>query len=68
MGHDVIYLGQSNPFISLTEVNDKWNSDIYITSTATSLLYNAPEDYLKTLHKGFSDKIILVSALADVAE
>jgi len=69
MGHDVIYLGQSTPFISLTEVNDQWHPDIFVTGTATGLLYNKPEDYLKSLNKGFSDKIILVSGtLADVAE
>jgi DNA-binding transcriptional MerR regulator len=69
MGHDVMYLGQSTPFDTLSEVNKHWNTDYFVTGLQSGLPFIKPEDYLKSLSEKFKKQKILVSgSLADVAE
>jgi DNA-binding transcriptional MerR regulator len=69
MGHDVMYLGQSTPFDTLSEVNEQWHADYFVTGLQSGLPYIKPEDYLKRLSEKFKKQKILVSgSLADIAE
>jgi DNA-binding transcriptional MerR regulator len=66
MGHKVLYMGQSNPLPALAEVNEKWNSDIVVTGTLSSLSISVPKEYLRNLSSTFRSQKILVSGyLAD---
>jgi DNA-binding transcriptional MerR regulator len=66
MGHMVLYLGQTTPFYALTEVNEKWHSDILVTGVLSDLSISEPEEYLKNLSSTFKSQKILVSgSLAD---
>jgi DNA-binding transcriptional MerR regulator len=66
LGHEVLYLGQATPFIALTEVNEKWHSDIIITGVLSYLSLAEPEKYLDDLSSTFKSQKILVSgSLAD---
>jgi DNA-binding transcriptional MerR regulator len=69
MGHDIMYLGQSTPFDTLSEVNDQWHADYFVTSLQSGLPYIKPEDYLESLSEKFSkQKILVAGLLAEVAE
>jgi DNA-binding transcriptional MerR regulator len=69
MGHDVMYLGQSTPFDTLSVVNDNWHADYFVTGLQSGLPFIKPEDYLKSLSEKFNKQKILVSgSLAVVAE
>jgi DNA-binding transcriptional MerR regulator len=61
LGHEVLYLGQTTPFLTLAEVNKKWHSDILITGTLSYLSISEPEEYLKNLSSTFKSQKILVS-------
>jgi len=66
MGHMVLYLGQTTPFSALTEVSEKWHSDILVTGILSDLSISEPEEYLKNLSSTFKSQKILVSgSLAD---
>ena len=66
LGHEVLYLGQATPFFALTEVIEKWHSDILVTGVLTDLAVIEPEEYLKNLSTTFkSQKILLCGSLAD---
>ncbi len=68
-GHEVIYLGQSTPFHAVSEVNDKWHSDIIVTGAMSGLPFKLAGEYLESLSKTFPDQKILVSgSLAEAAE
>jgi MerR family transcriptional regulator, light-induced transcriptional regulator len=60
-GHEVVYLGQSTPFNTLSDVVERWHPDILITGTLTGLPVGRPEDYLVRLSSAFSESKILVS-------
>ncbi len=69
MGHEVIYLGQSTPIDSVSEVNEKWHSDILVTGTASGMPSASPEEYLDELSTAFSkQKILVAGLLADEAD
>jgi DNA-binding transcriptional MerR regulator len=69
MGHEVMYLGQSTPFDTLSEVNKQWHADYLVTGLQSGLPFIKPEDYLKNLSDTFNQHKILVSgSLADVAD
>jgi methanogenic corrinoid protein MtbC1 len=66
LGHEVIYLGQATPFFALTEVSEKWHSDILVTGVLSNLSIPKPEEYLNNLSSTFKSQKILVSgSLAD---
>ncbi len=66
LGHEVLYLGQATPFPALSEVNEKWHSDILVTGTLSDLSISDPQDYLRNLSSTFRTQKILVSgSLAD---
>lgn len=66
LGHEVLYLGQTTPFSALTEVSEKWYSDIFVTGVMSELSVFDPEEYLNNLSTTFKSKKILVSgSLAD---
>jgi methanogenic corrinoid protein MtbC1 len=66
LGHEVLYLGQTTPFLALTEVNQKWHSDILVTGTISNLSISEPEEYLNNLSSVFrSQKILVSGSLAD---
>ena len=65
-GHEVLYLGQATPFLALTEVNEKWHSDILVTGVLSDLSISEPQEYLNNLSSTFKSQKILVSgSLAD---
>jgi len=65
-GHEVLYLGQATPFVALTEVCEKWHSDILVTGGFSEFSVFEPEEYLNMLSTTFKSKKILVSgSLAD---
>jgi len=65
-GHEVLYLGQMTPLAALTEVNEKWHSDILVTGALSYLSISEPQEYLKSLSSTFNSQKILVSgSLAD---
>jgi DNA-binding transcriptional MerR regulator len=69
MGHEVLYLGQATPFSALSEVNEKWHSDILVTGTLSHLSIPEPKEYLKNLSSTFrSQKILVSGSLADEPE
>ena len=66
MGHEVLYLGQATPFSALSEVNEKWHSDILVTGILSDLSVSDPGEYIKNLSSSFKKQKILVSgSLAD---
>ena len=66
LGHEVLYLGQATPFPALTEVDEKWHSDILVTGALSYLSISEPEEYLNNLSSTFKSQKILVSgSLAD---
>jgi DNA-binding transcriptional MerR regulator len=66
LGHEVLYLGQATPFLALSEVNEKWHSDILVTGVLSDLSISEPEEYLNNLSLTFKSQKILVSgSLAD---
>jgi DNA-binding transcriptional MerR regulator len=66
LGHEVLYLGQSTPFLALKEANEKWHSDIIVTGVLSYLSIAEPEKYLNDLSSTFKSQKILVSgSLAD---
>jgi DNA-binding transcriptional MerR regulator len=66
MGHEVLYLGQATPFSALSEVNEKWPSDILVTGTLSYLSIPEPKEYLNNLSSAFrSQKILVSGSLAD---
>ena len=66
LGHEVLYLGQATPFLALTEVNEKWHSDILVTGVLSNLSISEPQEYLNNLSSTFKSQKILVSgSLAD---
>ena len=66
LGHEVLYLGQATPFLALTEVNEKWHSDILVTGVLSDLSISEPQEYLNNLSSTFKSQKILVSgSLAD---
>ncbi len=68
-GHEVLYLGQSTPLNAVSEVNDKWNSDLIITGALSGLTFKMAGEYIEDLAKAFPNQQILVSgSLADAAE
>ncbi len=48
-GHKVLYLGQSNPYESVSSACKAWSPDIIITGLQTELNTSDPEEYLKKL-------------------
>jgi DNA-binding transcriptional MerR regulator len=67
-GHEVIYLGQSTPLNAVSEVNEKWHSDLIITGALSGLPFKMAGDYMADLISAFPDQQILVSgSLADAA-
>jgi len=68
-GHEVLYLGQSTPLNAVSEVNDKWHSDLIVTGALSGLPFRLAEEYLENLLKAFPDTKILVSgSLAEATE
>lgn len=66
MGHEVLYLGQATPFSALSDVNEKWHSDILVTGTLSYLSIPEPKEYLNNLSSAFrSQKILVSGSLAD---
>jgi DNA-binding transcriptional MerR regulator len=66
MGHEVLYLGQFTPFNTISEVNEKWHSDILVTGTLSELPIFEPKEYLHNLSITFrSQKILVAGSLAD---
>ena len=66
LGHEVLYLGQTTPFLALAEVAEKWHSDILVTGVLSDLSISEPEEYLNNLSSTFKSQKILVSgSLAD---
>ena len=66
LGHEVLYLGQTTPLPALSEVNEKWHSDILVTGLLSDLSISEPEEYLNNLSSTFKAQKILVSgSLAD---
>ena len=66
LGHEVLYLGQTTPFLALTEVNEKWHSDILVTGVLSDLSISEPQEYLNNFSSTFKSQKILVSgSLAD---
>ena len=66
LGHEVLYLGQATPFLALTEVIEKWHSDILVTGVLSDLSISEPQEYLNNLSSTFKSQKILVSgSLAD---
>jgi len=61
LGHEVLYLGQTTPFLALTEVAEKWHSDILVTGVLSDLSISEPEEYLNNLSSTFKSQKILVS-------
>jgi hypothetical protein len=61
LGHEIIYLGQATPFPALTEVNEKWHSDILVTGILSDLSISDPQEYLNNLSSAFKSQKILVS-------
>jgi DNA-binding transcriptional MerR regulator len=61
MGHQVLYLGQATPFPALSEVNEKWHSDLLVTGVLSDLSISEPEEYLRNLSSKFKAQKILVS-------
>jgi hypothetical protein len=54
------------PLAALTEVNEKWHSDILVTGALSYLSISEPQEYLKSLSSTFNSQKILVSgSLAD---
>jgi DNA-binding transcriptional MerR regulator len=65
-GHEVLYLGQATPFVALTQVYEKWHSDLLVTGILSELSIFDPEEYLYNLSTTFKSQKILVSGtLAD---
>jgi DNA-binding transcriptional MerR regulator len=65
-GHEVLYLGQTTPFFTLTEASVKWYPDILVTGVLSGLSVFKPEEYLIKLSTTFKSQKILVSgSLAD---
>jgi MerR family transcriptional regulator, light-induced transcriptional regulator len=66
LGHEVLYLGQSTPFVAVAEANERWHSDILVTGALSYLSISEPEEYLNNLSSTFKSQKILVSgSLAD---
>jgi len=66
LGHEVLYLGQATPFSALSEVNEKWHSDLLVTGVLSDLSISDPQEYLNNLSSTFKSQKILVSgSLAD---
>jgi DNA-binding transcriptional MerR regulator len=66
LGHEVLYLGQTTPFRALTEVNEKWHSDILFTGVLSDLSISKPQEYLNNLSLTFkAQKILISGSLAD---
>lgn len=61
LGHEVLYLGQTTPFPALSEVNEKWHSDILVTGILSELSISDPQEYLNRLSSTFKAQKILVS-------
>lgn len=61
LGHEVLYLGQATPFPALSEVSEKWHSDILVTGILSDLSISDPQEYLNSLSSTFKSQKILVS-------
>jgi hypothetical protein len=61
LGHEVLYLGQATPFPALSEVNEKWHSDILVTGILSDLSISDPQEYLNNLSSTFKAQKILIS-------
>jgi DNA-binding transcriptional MerR regulator len=61
LGHEVLYLGQATPFPALSEVSEKWHSDILVTGILSDLSISDLQEYLSSLSSTFKSQKILVS-------
>jgi len=67
LGHETIYLGQSTPVKSVSDVNNDWQADIIVTGLMSGYPYLTPEELFIQLGTSFPHQKILVSgALADL--
>jgi DNA-binding transcriptional MerR regulator len=68
MGHEVLYLGQSNPLSSVVSLNNQWKADIIVTGLMSGFPDIKPNDFISELSGAFPDQKILVSGiLADAS-
>lgn len=66
LGHEVLYLGQTTPFPALSEVNEKWYSDILVTGILSDLSISDLKGYLNNLSSTFkAQKILICGSLTE---
>ncbi len=69
MGHETLYLGQSNPLFSVVKINNQWKADLIVTGLMSGLPNIQPDEYVNQLCKSFPDQKVLVSGiLAEIAD
>jgi DNA-binding transcriptional MerR regulator len=69
MGHEILYLGQSNPLFSVVSINNQWNADLIVTGLMSGFPDINPDVYVTQLLNSFPARKILVSGLlAEIAD
>jgi MerR family transcriptional regulator, light-induced transcriptional regulator len=63
MGHEILYLGQSNPLFSVVSINNQWKADLIVTGLMSGFPDINPDVYVTQLLNSFPAQKILVSGL-----
>jgi DNA-binding transcriptional MerR regulator len=63
LGHEILYLGQSNPLISVININKQWHADIIVTGLMSGFPGIKPDEYISELGNSFSEQKILVAGI-----
>jgi DNA-binding transcriptional MerR regulator len=63
LGHEVLYLGQSNPLVSVINVNRQWKADVIVTGVMSGFPDIKPDEFISELSASFPGQTILVSGI-----